>query len=361
MLRILLTFTAVCCMSHTALCGDANEPNIPATAGFSQESVASMLQRAADGNAAAQFEVGSMYAVGEGLPQDYNEAAKWYTKAAEQGCASAQFALGSMCQDGNGVPQDYKEAIRWYTKAAEWGNAEAQCKLGVMYYRGEGVPEDYVGAVNWYKRAAEQGYASAQYMLGLMYGEGEGVPQDYNEAYKWFILAAAQENEDAAEARDSLKSEMSASQIAEAQRRAREFKPKVTFPGTRRVVNPQTVVNETPESKDELRRTRAKAKLAELQKQIELAEAKVEQVYHGSSVEDELEDAKEKWELYAEQARCYKKLISLAERNPDLGLDVLRLKKKLIECEGKMKVQAERKETLRERIERRRKRSERRR
>ena len=54
-----------------------------------------------------------------------------------------------MYDKGEGVPQDYKEAVKWYTKAAEQGDVDAQYNLGLMYYNGEGVPKDLVQAYAW--------------------------------------------------------------------------------------------------------------------------------------------------------------------------------------------------------------------
>ena len=59
-----------------------------------------------------------------------------------QGNASAQFNLGLMYANGDGVPKDAAEAVKWYRKAADQGNAHAQFILGVMYANGEGVPKD---------------------------------------------------------------------------------------------------------------------------------------------------------------------------------------------------------------------------
>ena len=64
-----------------------------------------------------------------------------------------------MYDDGQGVPQDYKQAVKWYTKAAEQGNAEAQYNLALVYANGQGVPQDYKQAAKWYTKAAEQGNA----------------------------------------------------------------------------------------------------------------------------------------------------------------------------------------------------------
>lgn len=62
--------------------------------------------------------------------------------AAEQGDVKAQLSLGEMYARGEGVPQDYVEAAKWYRKAAEQGNADAQTTLGLMYSEGVGVPKD---------------------------------------------------------------------------------------------------------------------------------------------------------------------------------------------------------------------------
>ena len=111
-------------------------------------------------------------------------------------------------------------------KAAEQGDANIQVQLGAMYLLGQGVPQDNAKALAWYSKAAEQGHANAQYDLGLMYSEGKSVPQDYVEAHKWFSLAAAQGVRMATQFRKDVTRKMTPAQIAEAQRRAREWKLK---------------------------------------------------------------------------------------------------------------------------------------
>ena len=152
-------------------------------------------QFAEQGDANAQYELGRMYDNGEGVPQNYVEAAKWYRQAADQGDAMAQNNLGVMHYKGQGVPQNDAEAFRWYRLAADQGDATAQSNLGGMYEKGEGVPQNYVEAVKWYRVAAEQGYANAQFGLGFMYVNGVGVPNNDVEAYKWLALAAAQQGD----------------------------------------------------------------------------------------------------------------------------------------------------------------------
>ncbi len=128
---------------------------------------------------------------------------------------------------------DYATAMRLWRPLAEQGHATAQSNLGVMYAEGRGVPQDYAEAVKWYCLAAEQGNAAAQSNLGVMYAEAQGVPQDYVQAHMWFNLAAsrfsapeAEKRDQAVENRDLAASKMTSAQLAEAQRLAREWKPK---------------------------------------------------------------------------------------------------------------------------------------
>jgi len=85
---------------------------------------------------------------------------------------------------------------------------------------------DYVTALRIFRQLAEQGDADAQYNLGAMYSKGLGVTQDYIQAHMWYNLAAAQGQKDTGDLRDSLAKKMTPAQIAEAQKLAREWKPK---------------------------------------------------------------------------------------------------------------------------------------
>jgi hypothetical protein len=138
-----------------------------------------------------------------------------------------------MHERGEGVPQDYAEAEKWYRLAAEQGIADARFNLGVMYVEGRGVPQDHAEAVKWYRLAAQQGHARAQSNLGIMYATGQGVLQDYVQAYMWSNLAASRfpasktkGRDQAIGNRDIVASKMTPAQLAEAQRLARKWKPK---------------------------------------------------------------------------------------------------------------------------------------
>ena len=164
---------------------------------------------------------------------DYAAALREWRPLAKQGNANTQYNLGIMYNNGRGVPQDFAEAVKWYRKAAEQGMAEAQVNLGVMYmyYNGHGVPQDLAEAVKWNRMAAEQGDAGAQYNLGVMYDNGQGVPQDYAQAHMWFNFAASRfppgdTRGIAVKSRDNVAMRMTPAQISEAEKLAREWKPK---------------------------------------------------------------------------------------------------------------------------------------
>ncbi len=84
-------------------------------------------------------------------------------KAAELGGTLAQNNLGRMYYNGEGVAQDYVEAAKWYRMAAEQGNSYAQYYFGLMCVQGRGVPQDYVQAHIWFNLATLHGDGSAAY------------------------------------------------------------------------------------------------------------------------------------------------------------------------------------------------------
>jgi len=77
-----------------------------------------------------------------------------YRKAAEQGDMDSQNRLATLYLTGDGVQQDFAEAAKWYRKAADQGDVEAQNELGSLYGNGRGVPVDYVEAYRWFDIAA---------------------------------------------------------------------------------------------------------------------------------------------------------------------------------------------------------------
>ncbi|MGB7409150.1 MAG: hypothetical protein WA908_11655 [Pontixanthobacter sp.] len=75
-----------------------------------------------------------------------------------------------------------------------------------------------------YLAAAARGHQTAFFDLGVAFSTGShGVPCDLVEAHKWFNLAATSGHDCAPQCRADVADEMTAREIAEAQRRAREW------------------------------------------------------------------------------------------------------------------------------------------
>jgi TPR repeat protein len=198
----------------------------------------------------AQYRVAYQYANGIGVKQDHLEAIKWLRRAADQGLADAQFELGQCYANGEGTVENPVEAAKWYRKAADQDFPSAQFALGNCYFEGSGVTKDIPEGVAWTRKAAEQGFPEAEDSFGMCYAKGKGVPQDYLEAYKWFNLAAAQGGEHNTDAKINLsmaERAMTPEQITQGQKLAREFKPRVSQPGSASsLVNPNNAGNAGP-------------------------------------------------------------------------------------------------------------------
>ena len=149
--------------------------------------------------------------------RDYPSALRIYRQAAAQGDAEAQYNLGVMYDMGEGMPEDDRGAVGWYGKAAAQGYAFAQFNLGMMYDRGDGVPMNYLQSVIWLRKAADQGLGVAQRQLGHMYGSGQGVPSDDVQALLWLSLAADQGITNAKRERDIVKNRMTAGEVSYSQ------------------------------------------------------------------------------------------------------------------------------------------------
>lgn len=88
---------------------------------------------------------------------DYKTSVKEFKLAAKQGHALAQYNLGVIYANGEGVLKRPKTAAKWYALAADQGNALAQYFLGAMYANGDGVLENHETSEKWYALAAGQG------------------------------------------------------------------------------------------------------------------------------------------------------------------------------------------------------------
>jgi len=147
---------------------------------------------------------------------------------AEQGDARAQYLLGSAYREGKGVLQDYKEAATWYRKAVDQDFVVAIKALALCYEYGRGVPKDQVKAVELYIQAwmlADE--QEAEYVANTL--EQTFLPlggsKDYVQGYAWVNIQAIT-SEDSRDYRDRVSRKMTPEQIDKGQKLSRELMAK---------------------------------------------------------------------------------------------------------------------------------------
>jgi TPR repeat protein len=149
---------------------------------------------------------------------------------AEGGDAEAQFSMGlSLTMEDDGP--DYVEAAKWYSKAADQNHPLAQFNLGIMHARGQGMARDAARSLFWLGRAARLGDAGAQFELGMRRNRNSMDENSVSgcetriEAYKWLLLAAGQGYGAAANGCEFVAMDMTHADVIEGRRRAASFVP----------------------------------------------------------------------------------------------------------------------------------------
>lgn len=112
------------------------------------------------------------------------------SRMANAGNAQAQFELGSRFNYGRGIPKNIKQALVWLNAAAGKGHVEAQRLLALKYYYGYDVAIDHEQALLWTQRLADAGDLAGQMMLAAMFANGEGTPRNLIYAYAWYDIAS---------------------------------------------------------------------------------------------------------------------------------------------------------------------------
>lgn len=188
-----------------------------------------MLKSAEKGYVPAQVGMGKMYLQNhrDGPILHYADADRWFRLAAMQGDAEAQFWLGTGYEQGFFGDIDYQESLKWLRKSAVQGLPDAQFCLGQMYEDGEGVPESDEKAAYWYRRAADHfanisGVFNAEVQLAYMYRDRRLKRNDV-EAYMWFAVVGASVDPPTDDDIKQVAKHMTTAQIAEAQRRAKDW------------------------------------------------------------------------------------------------------------------------------------------
>ncbi|HVO99353.1 MAG TPA: tetratricopeptide repeat protein [Bryobacteraceae bacterium] len=121
---------------------------------------------------------------------DHASAVLPFLNAAMAGETLSMAELALMYVRGDGVKQNYLNAAQWLEKAAQLGDPIAAYQRGLMYFKGQGSQKSQSEAVFLYRRAALAGYSPAQAELGVCFAKGRGVAKDLSQALYWLSLAA---------------------------------------------------------------------------------------------------------------------------------------------------------------------------
>jgi AcrR family transcriptional regulator len=159
------------------------------------------------GDAHAKVEAALAYLRGQGVEADAGAAMRWTQTAAAQGDATAQFILGSLY--AKGMAPDPQHAFKWYAAAAAKGNVKAMHNLALAYLNGDGVEKNAATAIEWFTKAANGGYVDAAMNLAVLYDRGEGVGRSPQDALHWYDNAAALGDSEATHRAKILRAQLS--------------------------------------------------------------------------------------------------------------------------------------------------------
>jgi TPR repeat protein len=165
------------------------------------------LQYAADhGHGVALWQLGRMYAEGDGVVRDDRRAFEYFRKFADSHAddhpaaprsrfvANAFVALGHYYLDGipNSAVEASPERARrmFYHAASYFGDPEAQYQLATLYVDGNGVGRDAKRAVPWLTLAANKGHYKSQALLGRILFRGEHGVRQPASGLMWLTVAS---------------------------------------------------------------------------------------------------------------------------------------------------------------------------
>jgi len=118
--------------------------------------------------------------------ENYSEAFRLYSRAANAGSAEAQYQLANLYRLGRGVAKNSEQEIAWLQKAAQADHAASQYALSLAL-----ASADPAAAATWLSKSAAAGYTPAQTLLQRNQ-ESKGVSENLSAEQQWF--AAARKN-----------------------------------------------------------------------------------------------------------------------------------------------------------------------
>lgn len=158
-----------------------------------------------DGNVVADWYLGHMYRLGQGVSVDASVAYSYYSRVSESYdpeesdnkrlriVIDSQIHMADYRRTGipeSGMKPDPDGAARTYLRiASTYGHPAAQYALGQMNMLGEGVTQNPQQGLKWLTAAARKRHPEAQAYLGDLYWSGRNVKKNETRAVMWYILA----------------------------------------------------------------------------------------------------------------------------------------------------------------------------
>ena len=174
--------------------------------GERKDAVTSLKYAADRGHGVALWQLGRMYAEGDGVPRNDQMAFEYFRKFADSHAddhpttprsrfvANAFVALGQYYLDG--IPNSPVEASperarrMFYHAASYFGDPEAQYHLAMLYVDGQGVDRDAKRGVPWLVLAANKGHYKSQAVLGRILFHGEHGARQPASGLMWLTVAS---------------------------------------------------------------------------------------------------------------------------------------------------------------------------
>lgn len=149
-----------------------------------------VVRLAEEGDAKAQYLIGTVEFLGIGQPPDSRAGLAWYERAARGGEILAMHNLGWAYGAGQGVEQDREKAFSWYLRAARAGYAASMYEVSRAYFNGWGVASDPEQWAQWLQQSAERRHPLAMAVLGGELMAGEHLPRNLEEGARWTQASA---------------------------------------------------------------------------------------------------------------------------------------------------------------------------
>lgn len=185
-------------------CGTLRSSFLARQAGGIEAALKSLDELVRNGDVGAAWELGRVYADGDGVKQNDQRAFQYFGGLANShadeptGTPQARFVANAFVELGRyyltGIPNyirpDPVHAYEMFNYAATYfGDPDAQYHLGRMYLNGQGVGKNTKLAVRWLFAAANKGQYEAQAVFGALLFKGQSVDRDAARGLMWLILA----------------------------------------------------------------------------------------------------------------------------------------------------------------------------